>query len=106
METQPCHSVGLSYSQNSVVPEDTDRLRALLGGHKAELHGDRFVQVVLQQGVVVVDRDADHRSVDDRTLRHPAAEWRTTVNQGRSRGGEGRPRVTSQAQMEGGVLTI
>lgn len=65
-----------------MVPEDADGLRALLGGHQAELHGDGFVQVVLQQRVVVVDGDADHRGVDDRTLRHPAAKWRETFDKG------------------------
>lgn len=58
------------YSQDGVIPEDTDGFRALLGGDKAELHCDGFVQIVLQQFVVVVDRDADHRRVDDRTLWH------------------------------------
>lgn len=55
MERQPCRSIGSIYSQNGVVPEDADGLRALLGGHQAELHGDGFVQVVLQQRIVVVD---------------------------------------------------
>lgn len=54
-----------------MVPEDTDGLRALLGGDQAELHGDGFVQRVLQQLVVVVDSDTDHWRVDDRTLWHP-----------------------------------
>lgn len=58
-------------SQDAVIPEDTDGFRALLGGDEPELHGDRFVQRVLQQLVVVVHGDADHWSVDDRTLRHP-----------------------------------
>lgn len=58
------------YSQDGVIPEDTDGFRALLSGDKAELHGDGFVQVVLQQFVVVVHGDADHRRVDDRTLWH------------------------------------
>lgn len=58
-------------SQYGVVPEDTDRFRALLGGDQAELHSDGFVQGVLQQLVVVVDWDTDHRCVDDRTLWHP-----------------------------------
>lgn len=53
-----------------MVPEDTDGFGALLGGDHAELHSDRFVQHVLQQLLVVMDRDADHRGVDDRTLRH------------------------------------
>lgn len=57
-------------SQDGVVPEDTDGFRALLGGDQAELHSDGFVQIVLQQLVVVVDRDTDHRRVDDWTLRH------------------------------------
>lgn len=57
-------------SQYGVVPEHTDGLRALLGGDQAKLHGDGFVQRVLQQLVVVVNRDADHRRVDDRTLRY------------------------------------
>lgn len=51
-----------------MVPEDADGLGALLGGDQAELHGDGFVQSVLQQLVVVVHRDADHRCVDDGTL--------------------------------------
>lgn len=59
------------YSQDGVIPEDADGFRALLGGDKAELHGDGFVQMVLQPSVVVVERDADHRRVDDRTLWHP-----------------------------------
>lgn len=57
-------------SQDGVIPEDTDGFRALLSGHKAELHGDGFVQVVLQPFVVVVHGDADHRRVDDRALWH------------------------------------
>lgn len=59
------------HSQDGVVPEDTDGLGTLLGGHQAELHCDGFVQVVLKQRVVVVDRDADHRGVDDWTLGNP-----------------------------------
>lgn len=55
-----------------MVPEDTDGFGALLGGDHAELHSDRFVQHVLQQLLVVMDRDADHRGVDDRTLGHPS----------------------------------
>ena len=58
------------YSQDGVIPEDTDGLRALLSGDQAELHGDGLVQMVLQQPVVVVERDAHHRRVDDRTLWH------------------------------------
>ncbi len=54
-----------------MVPEDTDGFGALLGGDQAELHSDGFVQRVLQQLVVVVDCDTDHRCVDDRTLWHP-----------------------------------
>lgn len=65
-----------------MVPEDADGLRALLSGHQAELHGDGFVQVVLQQRVVVVHRDADHRGVDDRTLRHSAGKWEGTYDKG------------------------
>lgn len=57
-------------SQDGVIPEDTDGFRALLSGDKAELHGDGLVQIVLQQSVVIVYGDADHRRVDDRTLRH------------------------------------
>lgn len=53
-----------------MIPEDTDGFRALLSGDKAELHSDGFVQIVLQQSVVIVYGDADHRRVDDRTLRH------------------------------------
>lgn len=66
-------------SQYGVVPKHTDGLGALLGGDQAELHGDGFVQRVLQQLVVVMDGDADHRRVDDRTLRD-AEEDRTTPN--------------------------
>lgn len=58
-------------SQYVVVPEHTDGLRALLGGDQAELHSDGFVQRVLQQLVVVVDGDTDHRGVDDRTFWYP-----------------------------------
>lgn len=61
----------LLYSQYRVVPEDTDGFGALLSGDQAELHSDRFVQRVLQELVVVVDRDTDDRGVDDRTLWHP-----------------------------------
>ena len=56
------------YSQYSVVPEHTDGFGALLGGDQAKLHGDGFVQRVLQQLIVVVHGDTDHRCVDDRTL--------------------------------------
>lgn len=56
------------HSQYGVVPKDTDGFGALLGGDQPELHGDGFVQRVLQQRVVVVHSDADHRGVDDRTL--------------------------------------
>lgn len=63
-----------SHSQDGVVPEHADGLRALLGGDQAKLHRDGLVQRVLQQLVVVVHRDADHRRVDDRTLRHAAAK--------------------------------
>lgn len=65
-----CVRVWVVYSQDGVIPEDADGFRALLSGDKAELHGDGFVQVVLQQSVVIVYGDADHRRVDDRTLRH------------------------------------
>lgn len=65
------HQLSVTHSQYGVVPEDTDGFGALLGGGQAELHGDGFVQSVLQQLVIVVDRDADHRRVDDRTLWHP-----------------------------------
>lgn len=58
-------------SQYGVVPEDTDGLGALLGGDQPELHGDGFVQRVLQQLVVVMDQDTDHRRVDHRALWHP-----------------------------------
>lgn len=55
-------------SQYGVVPEDTDGFRALLSGDQAELHGDGFVQRVLQQLVIVVHCDTHHWCVDDRTL--------------------------------------
>lgn len=61
----------VTHSQDAVVPEDTDGFGALLCGDQAELHGDGFVQRVLQQLVVVVHGDADHRGVDHRTLRDP-----------------------------------
>lgn len=66
----------MTHSQYGVVPEDTDGFRALLSGGQAELHRDGFVQSVLQQLVVVVDRDADHRRVDDRTLWDPDDRWK------------------------------
>lgn len=66
------------HSQYGVVPEDTDRFGALLSGDQAELHGDGFVQRVLQQLVVVVHRDTHHWCVDDRTLRHPEANENKT----------------------------
>lgn len=56
------------HSQYGVVPKDTDGFGALLGGDQPELHGNGFVQRVLQQRVVVVHSDADHRGVDDGTL--------------------------------------
>lgn len=56
------------HSQYGVVPKDTDGFGAFLGGDQPELHGDGFVQRVLQQRVVVVHSDADHRGVDDGTL--------------------------------------
>lgn len=65
-----CVRFWVGYSQDGVIPEDTDGFRALLSGDKAELHGDGFVQIVLQQSVVIVYGDADHWRVDDRTLRH------------------------------------
>ena len=67
-----CARVLSMHSQYGVIPEHADGFGALLGGHQAELHGDGLVQRVLQQLVVVVHRDADHRRVDDRTLGHPA----------------------------------
>ena len=65
------------HSQYGVVPEDTDRLGALLGGDQAELHRDWLVQGVLQQLVVIMHRDADHRCVDDRALRNPGRRRQT-----------------------------
>lgn len=38
-----------------MIPEDTDGLRALLSGDQPELYSDGFVQMVLQQCIVVVD---------------------------------------------------
>lgn len=61
-------------SQDGVVPEDADGLGAVLGVDQAELDGDGLLQGVLEQLVVIMDRDTDHRRVDDRTLRHPAAQ--------------------------------
>lgn len=58
------------YSQYGMVPEDTDGFGALLSGDQAKLHSDGFVQRVLQQLIVVVHCDTDHRRVDDWTLRH------------------------------------
>lgn len=62
-----CLSVTV-YSQNAVVPEDTDGFGALLSGDQAELHSDGFLQCVLQQLVVVVHCDAHHWCVDNRAL--------------------------------------
>lgn len=73
------------HSQHRVVPQDTDGFRALLSGDQAELHGDGLVQVVLQQFVVVVDGDADHRRVDDRAL------WHTKNNKPSSKPGADPP---------------
>lgn len=59
------------YSHYGVVPEHTDGFRALLSGHQAELHRDGFIQRVLQQLLVIMNRYTDHWSVDDWTLGNP-----------------------------------
>lgn len=68
------------HSQYGVVPEDADGFGALLGGDQAKLHGDGFVQRVLQQLVVVVHCDAHHWRVNDGALWDTEAKGNTVMN--------------------------
>lgn len=54
-----------------MVPEDTDGLGPLLCLQQPELHSDWLVQGTGQKLFIVMDTDAHHRRIDDRTFGNP-----------------------------------